>query len=97
MRKPDLPPTNAVINKILDILTEAFPAPVELSPEHIGMQKGEHDEQGRYRRTLGDEVMSHTLSWLEEEGFVRRRGQGIYVVTLQTLQLKGAVPSAIHA
>ncbi|UZE21853.1 hypothetical protein LOY67_17555 [Pseudomonas sp. B21-056] len=92
---------NLLTGKILALLVNACPVPVQITAETFGLPKGEYKAErggpllmGFYDNTPEEEVLKSLLKWLEAENYVREKG-GYYVATLQTLKLYNSVPNAI--
>lgn len=89
---------NVLTRKILELLIDECPVPVQITAETFGLPKGEYQKTsgiiGAYQTTPQEDVLRSTLKWLEAEGFVREKG-GYYVATLQALKLYNSVPAAI--
>lgn len=91
---------NLLTGKILTLLVNACPVPVQITAETFNLPKGEFQKSqggfsvGFYSNTPEEAILKDLLKWLEAENFIRERG-GYYVATLQTLKLHNSVPNAI--
>lgn len=71
--KKDIPENIEVFNHIvlhaLVELYDSFPKPIDLDPDKIGLD-ARPDENDRNELWHNMEISDHTLSWLEQEGFI---------------------------
>lgn len=91
---------NVLTRKIIELLVNECPVPVQITAETFELPKGEVQRSSGpyamsfYKNTPQEEVLKCALKWLEDENFIREKG-GYYVATLQTLKLYNAVPAAL--
>ncbi|CAI8825257.1 DUF2653 family protein [Pseudomonas sp. IT-232MI5] len=91
-----------MIRRILGDLIAACPAAVAITAEAYELPKGEHVSDGNgiyastyYRESPEEKLLTDTLKWLREEGFIRIDNSYGFVATMQALKLASAVPKVI--
>lgn len=96
---------NELVGLVLRKLVNACPSNVKLTAATFNLPEGQFEELpepanvlfdvGNYIPSPEEDMLSETLGWLVEEGFIRRKEGKTYVATLQALKVYGAVPSAL--
>ncbi|MCX2546582.1 hypothetical protein [Pseudomonas sp. COW5] len=93
---------NLMVLRILTDLVAACPSPVAITAKTYNLPEGEDVSEGEgiyaqthYRQSQEEQLLSNTLKWLREEGFVRLDNAYGYVATIEALKLWNAVPKAL--
>lgn len=80
---------NYIVLRVFDRLYESFPEPVDISGLRFVIDCVV-DESGEAENTKKLHLLNDTVSWLEDEGFLKTKGQAINGDILQArLTLKG--------
>lgn len=97
---------NILVARLLELLVNACPTPVELTAKTLGLEVGSYEKSegriagigffGTYTHTEEERFLEDCLVWLVAEQFIRpAASDGHYVATLRALKLYEAVPGTL--